>query len=178
MLKLVKKNYKPVSCFYNKELNLFFVKGFLGFCKVEFPFNKLKFEIITDLTKFSFSVENKGSLDAFKKAFKRALIGVSYGWFISLEVVGRGFSIELAQNKLLLNVGFSHAFCILLDPGFRCFLDVQKKTSFVLFNKDYQQLKNLSCRIKALKPINPYKGSGIRYLGESIKLKQGKKNTN
>ena len=110
---------------------------------------------------------------------------MSFGWFLSLEVVGRGFSIDIKENRLLLNVGFSHGFCILLDPSFRCLLDTQKKKkkkkkkkSFTLFNKNYNQLKNLSCLIKQLKPINPYKGSGIRYFGEKVKLKQGKKNTN
>ena len=88
------------------------------------------------------------------------------------------FSVDIKENRLLLNIGFSHGFCILLDPSFRCLLDTQKKTSFTLFNKNYNQLKNLSCVIKQLKPINPYKGSGIRYFGEKVKLKQGKKNTN
>jgi ribosomal protein L6P/L9E len=181
MLKLIKKNYKPVTCFFDKATNSFYIKGFLGLNKVEFPLAKYKFELKKIENKFSsfkFIVPNQGISITFKKAFRRALIGVSFGWFLSLEVVGRGFSIDIKENRLLLNVGFSHGFCILLDPSFRCLLDTQKKTSFTLFNKNYNQLKNLSCLIKQLKPINPYKGSGIRYFGEKVKLKQGKKNTN
>lgn len=178
---LSKKNYKPVSCFFDKTTNSFFVKGFLGLNKIEFPLTKFKYLIETEKNQklfFKFIVPNKGLSITFQKAFKRALIGVSFGWFLSLEVVGRGFSIDLKENRLLLNVGFSHGYCILLDPSFRCLLDNQKKTSFTLFNKNYNQLKNLSCLIKQLKSVNPYKGSGIRYFGEKIKLKQGKKNTN
>ena len=113
----------------------------------------------------------------FYKLFYNAFIGVSSGWFVSLELIGRGFSVFFFKNFLFFNLGFSHNFCLLLDSNIKCFINPIKKTNFLLFSSDFQALKNLSFFIKKLKPLNIYKGTGIKFRNEIFKLKQGKKGT-
>ena len=176
MLFLKKKNYKPISYqleFKSKKIFLN-LKGILGFIKIVIPKSGI---LNMKISNFVIKFKKKGLVFMFYKLFYNAFIGVSSGWFVSLELIGRGFSVFFFKNFLFFNLGFSHNFCLLLDSNIKCFINPIKKTNFLLFSSDFQALKNLSFFIKKLKPLNIYKGTGIKFRNEIFKLKQGKKGT-
>lgn len=107
----------------------------------------------------------------------RALIanmvtGVTEGYEISLQIVGVGFQGEVRGNKrLLLSLGYSHQ--ILIDPPegieFSVARDIIKVSGI-----DKQQVGEVAAQIRKLRKPEPYKGKGIRYVGEQIQRKAGK----
>lgn len=170
---LKKKNYKPISFFFI-EKNKLKIKGFLGEIILKIPSN---LNIISKDKKLIF-LKKKGNFLSFEKCLKISLIGISYGWFLNLEVIGRGYSVSLQKNYLIFNVGFSHCILFFLPFNFKCKIEEKKKSKFLLFSNDYNMLKTLCSLIKKIKPINIYKGNGIKYLNEVIKLKVGKQSGN
>lgn len=151
------------------------IKGILGEILLKIPSN---INLRLKEKKLSIFLKKKGIFFSFEKYLKYALIGVSYGWFLNLEVVGRGYSVALQKNFLIFNIGFSHCVLFFLPFNFKCKIEEKKKSKFLLFSNDYNKLKILSSLIKKIKPINIYKGSGIKYLNEFIKLKVGKQSAN
>lgn len=98
--------------------------------------------------------------------------GVTDGYKKSLEIQGVGYRGQLQGKKLTLNLGFSH------QVDFEVPASVQVKmpqpTLIELEGTDKAAVAEVAAKIRALKPPEPYKGKGIRYLGEFIKLKPGK----
>ncbi|MDZ7795998.1 MAG: 50S ribosomal protein L6 [Candidatus Marinimicrobia bacterium] len=107
----------------------------------------------------------------------RALInnmvtGVSEGYEISLQIIGVGFQGEVKSNKrLLLSLGFSHQILIDAPEGitFSLVRDILKVSG-----PDKQKVGEVAAQIRKLRKPEPYKGKGIRYLGEQIHRKAGK----
>jgi large subunit ribosomal protein L6 len=107
----------------------------------------------------------------------RALIsnmvtGVSEGYEISLQIVGVGFQGEVKSNKrLLLSLGFSHQILMDAPEGitFSLVRDILKVSG-----PDKQKVGEVAAQIRDLRKPEPYKGKGIRYLGEQIHRKAGK----
>ncbi len=107
----------------------------------------------------------------------RALIsnmvtGVSEGYEISLQIIGVGFQGEVKSNKrLLLSLGYSHQ--ILMDApegiSFSLVRDILKVSG-----PDKQKVGEVAAQVRKLRKPEPYKGKGIRYLGEQIHRKAGK----
>ena len=98
--------------------------------------------------------------------------GVVDGFEKKLEIIGIGFRASVENDELLLNVGFSHPVKLKAMPGIK-FL-VEKNIITVLGN-DKELVGQAAAIIKRIKPPEPYKGKGIRYLGEIVKRKVGKK---
>lgn len=100
------------------------------------------------------------------------LRGVKEGYEKKLEIVGVGFRAELQGKKLVLHLGFSHPCEIKAPEG------IEFKTAkniISVFGLDKQIVGIIAAKIRALKPPEPYKGKGIRYFGEHIRKKLGKK---
>lgn len=99
------------------------------------------------------------------------VVGVSLGWEKNLEVVGTGFAAKMADGKLVLNLGFSHAIE---------FIPPADVTISVFENKikiaglDKAKVGEVAAKIRSKRPPDIYTGFGIRYLGEVVKLKPGK----
>jgi large subunit ribosomal protein L6 len=108
----------------------------------------------------------------------RALIqnmvtGVSDGYTRSLELVGVGYRVQAQGDKLVFAVGYSHPVEFKLPEGIKAEVD-KKQTSLTISGIDKQQLGQVAADIKAIRKPDAYKGKGIRYAGERIKLKAGK----
>lgn len=99
--------------------------------------------------------------------------GVTAGFQKTLTVEGVGYSTEIKGNSLLLNVGYSHP--ILVRPPEGVTFEVPKNLTIVVKGINKQHVGQVAAKIRSLAPPEPYKGKGIRYEGEYIRRKAGKK---
>jgi len=97
--------------------------------------------------------------------------GVKDGWSKTLEIVGTGFRAALDGEKLVLSLGFSHPLEIIPKEGIS-FSVAQNKVT--ISGIDKVLVGKVAAEIRAIKPPDAYKGKGIRYENEIIKLKPGK----
>lgn len=101
------------------------------------------------------------------------VIGVSDGFQRVLEIIGVGYRAQVAGNKLMLTLGYSHPIEYPLPEGISAAVD-QKQVHITLTGVDKQKLGQVAASLKALRPPDAYKGKGVRYSGERLKLKAGK----
>lgn len=99
------------------------------------------------------------------------VLGTKDGFGKVLELVGVGFKAELVGNKLVLHVGFSHLVEIESEEGIEFKVEKNKIT---VSGIDKQKVGQIAAKIRAVKPPEPYKGKGIRYVDEIIRKKPGK----
>ena len=98
--------------------------------------------------------------------------GVTKGHRRDLEIQGVGFRAATQGNKLVLNLGFSHQIEFPVPVGVK--VATPKPTEIVIEGIDNALVGNVSANIRGYKLPEPYKGKGIRYLGEQVRRKQGK----
>lgn len=108
-----------------------------------------------------------------RSLIQNAIMGVSTPWQKRLEVVGTGFRVKMQGVDISLEVGFSHSILFKKIDGITLALEGANK--IIISGVDKQLVGQVAYQIKALKKPDPYKGKGIRYEGEHIKLKAGKK---
>jgi large subunit ribosomal protein L6 len=99
--------------------------------------------------------------------------GVSKGYQRVLEISGVGYRAQVQGNKIVLTLGYSHPVEFHLPPGITAAVD-QKQTTITLSGIDKQQMGQVAANIRGLRSPDIYKGKGIRYAGERLKLKVGK----
>ena len=102
-----------------------------------------------------------------------ALIGVSEGHEKILELNGVGFRAILKGNILILQIGFSHTISYKIPEGIK--VAVEKSTIIKINGIDKELVGKVSSEIKMLKPVEPYKGKGIKERGQYVFRKEGKK---
>lgn len=98
--------------------------------------------------------------------------GTSRGYEKTLEMVGVGYRAEKAGDSVILRVGFSHTVEIVPLPGIS--LAVEKATSIKVAGIDKEVVGQMAAQIRGVRPPDAYKGKGIRYAGEVVRLKAGK----
>jgi large subunit ribosomal protein L6 len=102
-----------------------------------------------------------------------ATTGVSEGWSKSLEIVGIGYRAESKGKSVIFNLGYSHPIDFAVPDGIE--IEVDGKANVVTVKGvDRQQVGQIAAEIRALRPPEPYKGKGIRYVGERVRTKAGK----
>ena len=99
--------------------------------------------------------------------------GVTKGFEKRLEVQGVGYRAALRGTALELNVGFSHSVVVQPRPGIT--FEVPAPTQIVVKGVDKQQVGQTAAEVRAVRPPEPYKGKGIRYEGEYVRRKVGKR---
>jgi large subunit ribosomal protein L6 len=99
--------------------------------------------------------------------------GVTKGFEKRLEVQGVGYRAALRGTALELNVGFSHTVVVEPRPGIT--FEVPAPTQIVVKGVDKQQVGQTAAEVRAVRPPEPYKGKGIRYEGEYVRRKVGKR---
>ena len=102
-----------------------------------------------------------------------AVLGVSFGHEKIIELSGVGFRAMLKGNVLNLQLGFSHDTSYVIPQGVK--LVVEKNTVIKINSVDKELVGKVASEIKMLKPIEPYKGKGIKIRGQYILRKEGKK---
>jgi large subunit ribosomal protein L6 len=98
--------------------------------------------------------------------------GVTQGFEKRLEIVGIGFRADVQAKALKLSLGFSHPILFSIPEGIK--VEVEKQTLITIRGIDKQQVGIVAAKLRSIKPPEPYKGKGIRYLGEHIRKKVGK----
>jgi large subunit ribosomal protein L6 len=99
--------------------------------------------------------------------------GVTKGFEKNLEIVGVGFRAEKNGNNVNLRVGFTHSVTIKPRPGIALDVDA-KNVNLKVSGIDKETVGQTAAEIRRIRPPDAYKGKGIRYTGETVKLKPGK----
>ena len=128
----------------------------------------------------SLSLKQNSKKDSLKKLWgttrsiiNSALIGVSSGHEKILELTGVGFRANLKGNILNLQIGYSHDVTYKIPEDIKVL--VEKNTVIKISGTDKELVGKVSSEIKMLKPVEPYKGKGIKERGQYVLRKEGKK---
>ena len=117
--------------------------------------------------------ENASALHGLTRSLiSNMVLGVTQGYTKELELQGVGFRAQTQGNKLTMQLGFSHPVEFDLPKGISATIDAN--TKITLKGADKELLGQIAANLRKVRPPEPYKGKGIRYLGEHITLKQGK----
>lgn len=100
------------------------------------------------------------------------VVGVSSGFEKNLEIVGVGYRVEKVGDNLVFRMGFSHTVEISPPPG--VVLNAEAANRIKVSGIDKEVVGQMAAEIKAIRPPDAYKGKGIRYAGEYVRLKPGK----
>ncbi len=100
------------------------------------------------------------------------VIGVTEGFKKELEVNGVGYRVQKQGNKLIMNMGFSHT--VEFEDRGDIKIDAPSQTSIIISGPDKEAVGQLAAEIRKVRPPEPYKGKGIKYVGERIIRKEGK----
>lgn len=156
------------------ESNTVIVKGPKGELQREVPL-EIKIEIKDDKIFVSPGKETKRT-KAFWGLFRTLIFnmvkGVTDGYEKKLEIHGVGYKANLEGEDLILLVGFSHPVKIDKVEGIEFLVE---KSIITVSGIDKELVGQIAAKIKKVRPPEPYKGKGIRYLGEEIRRKAGKK---
>jgi large subunit ribosomal protein L6 len=98
--------------------------------------------------------------------------GVAQGFEKRLEVIGIGYRADVQNEALKISLGFSHPVLFPIPEGIK--VEVEKQTLITIKGIDKQQVGALAAKLRSIKSPEPYKGKGIRYVGERIRKKVGK----
>lgn len=104
--------------------------------------------------------------------FNNMVVGVSTGFEKGLELIGVGYRAQMQGTKLILNVGYSHP--VEITPPAGVTVEVPANTQVVVKGANKEHVGELAANIRGVRPPEPYKGKGIRYVGEFVRRKEGK----
>ena len=114
------------------------------------------------------------SLHGLTRALIQNMVtGVSEGYKIELEMIGVGYRAEMKGKLLELNLGFSHPI-ILRAPDDVKLEVLPKENKIIVTGPDKQLVGQTAAQIRSFRPPEPYKGKGVRYIGEMVRRKAGK----
>lgn len=116
--------------------------------------------------------ENSRALFGLTRAtIANMVTGVTKGFEKKLELIGVGYRAQIAGNDLSLSVGFSHP--VRITPAQGISFNVVENV-VIVFGINKELVGNIAAKIRSIRPPEPYKGKGIRYVGEQIRRKAGK----
>jgi len=104
---------------------------------------------------------------------KNMIVGVSEGYKSELEIVGVGYRFQVQGNKVNVNAGYSHP--VVVDVPGDLKVEQVNATEIAISGIDKQKVSEFAANIRKIRKPEPYKGKGIRYKGEHIRRKEGKK---
>lgn len=107
-----------------------------------------------------------------QRMLRNMVIGVTEGFKKELEIQGVGYRAAMENGKLTLSLGYSHP--VVYDAPEGITFEVPKPTSVIVSGYDKQKVGQVASEIRGLRPPEPYKGKGVRYLGEKVRRKVGK----
>jgi large subunit ribosomal protein L6 len=116
---------------------------------------------------------SRESAGATRAHLANMVTGVSKGYEKKLELVGVGYRAAVQGKTLNLTLGFSHAVNFPIPEGIS--METPSQTEIIVKGIDRQKLGQVCAKIRAIRPPEPYKGKGVRFAGEQIVLKEGKK---
>jgi len=156
---------------------LLIVKGKLGELSQNFDeitVEQINNELLVKRSSESKPVKAKHGL--YRSLFSNMVIGVSTGWSKELELVGVGYRASTQGQKLELALGFSHniVFMIPNEVKIEAISEKGKNPIIKLNSLDKQLVGSIAAKIRGFRKPEPYKGKGVKYVGEQIRRKAGK----
>ncbi len=151
------------------------VKGKEGEMRIQIPSSlQVHFnEQILTVTRKNEKSPTKALHGLYRSLIYNAVVGVEVPWEKKLEVVGTGFQVKMQGEDLVFKVGFSHPVVFKKVPRVQFLVD--GNTKVILKSVDKQLVGEVAHKIKMLKKPDAYKGKGIKYEGERLRIKPGKK---
>jgi len=120
-----------------------------------------------------YDASNRMAAGSARAHIANVIQGVSKGYERKLELVGVGFRAAVQGKTLNLTLGFSHPVNYPVPEGIT--IEAPSQTEILIKGIDKQQVGQVAAEIRDIRPPEPYKGKGVRYAGEKIELKEGKK---
>jgi large subunit ribosomal protein L6 len=160
------------------DTNMVSVKGPLG--ELTQPVDKdLKVEVVGNeihLSRPSESKSHKSLHGLYRALIHNMVVGVSEGYKKELELVGVGYRAEAKGQNLEMSLGFSHEINILLPKEVKVETRTERRSNpiITLTCIDKQLIGHVAAKIRSLRPPEPYKGKGIKFVGEQLRRKAGK----
>ena len=138
-----------------------------GLVKVENKDGTLSFDVIDD------SRESNAMSGTLRALVNNMVTGVTKGFEKKLSLVGVGYKAQAAGDKLNLSLGFSHPVAHAMPAGVTA--TTPTPTEIIIKGIDRQQVGQVAAEVRAYRSPEPYKGKGVRYVDEVVKLKETKK---
>lgn len=159
------------------EDNQIIVEGKLG--KLTQPFTDVTISVEDDtviVSRPSDAKDHRAKHGLYRSLISNMVLGVSEGWTKSLELVGVGYRASNQGQKLDLALGFSHNIVLNIAPEVKVetISDKGKNPIVKLTSFDKQLVGQVAAKIRAFRSPEPYKGKGVRFVGEIIRRKAGK----
>ncbi|MBN1915254.1 MAG: 50S ribosomal protein L6 [Parachlamydiales bacterium] len=150
------------------------IKGPKGELTLQVPMGII---ITPDGEKVGVGVKEKGSVNGATHGLYRALVnnmilGTSSGFEKTLQLVGVGFRAAMKGKQLELQLGFSHP--VLLDVPAGLQVKIDQSTMITISGMDKQLVGQFAAIVRQVRPPEPYKGKGVRYVNEYVRKKAGK----
>jgi large subunit ribosomal protein L6 len=160
------------------DTNVVSVKGPLGLLAQAVD-KDLKVEVVENEVHLSRPTESKNhkSLHGLYRALIANMVeGVSNGYKKELELVGVGYRAEAKGQNLELSLGFSHEIILQLPDEVKVETKTERRSNpiITLTCIDKQLIGHVAAKIRSLRPPEPYKGKGIKFVGEQLRRKAGK----
>lgn len=132
---------------------------------------QIKFTRPTDLPR------HRSMHGLYRALVNNMVVGVSQGFEIRQELVGVGYRVEVAGQLLTLNLGYSHSIQLMLPAEIKAEVPQVKKGEaplLILRSCDKQLVGQVAAKIRSFRRPEPYKGKGIKFVGEQLRRKAGK----
>ena len=160
------------------DANEVIVKGPLGELKQSIS-KDLKIEVVDNtivLNRPSESKNHKSLHGLYRALLANMVVGVSQGFKKELELVGVGYRAEAKGQLLEMSLGYSHEIIIQLPDEVKIETKTERRSNPVitLTSMDKQLVGHVAAKIRSLRPPEPYKGKGIKFVGEQLRRKAGK----
>jgi large subunit ribosomal protein L6 len=162
----------PAGCTVAVDGGVIRVKGPKG--EMTRPFETSKVSASIDQGRVLFKLENPEASSYFgmlRKLVANMVKGVTDGFERRLEISGVGYKAQIQGQKMVLNVGFSHAKEVAIPPGVS--VAVEDNVRLVLRSHDRQLLGDFAAFVRGIRPPEPYLGKGIKYSNEVVRGKTG-----
>jgi len=125
--------------------------------------------------------DDKSALHGLARALlQNAVTGVTDGYIRQLDIVGVGYKAEVQKGRVIFNLGYSHQIEFPVPKGIDVKVErmnkpiTQYQTTITVTGIDRQQVGQIAADMRSLRRPDPYKGKGVRYANEKLKLKPGK----
>ncbi len=132
--------------------------------------------IITTVARPTEQKRHKAMHGLYRSLINNMVVGVSEGYQKDLEIIGVGYKAANQGNILELSLGYSHAIFMSIpaEVSVATAMEKGKNPIVTLKSIDKQLIGQVAAKIKSLRPVEPYKGKGVRFVGEQVRRKAGK----
>jgi large subunit ribosomal protein L6 len=165
----------PANCSLTLVDGTVTAKGALGVLSVTIP-SRLSVELSDNSVALIVPQEyvaQSREIGLYRSLLNNIVTGVSKGYSKTLEIIGVGYKASVDGNLLNLSLGFSHPVALEIPTDLK--VDIQKGTIVTITGINKYLVGQFASSVRKIRPVEPYKGKGVRISGEVVLLKEGKK---